>query len=494
MDRVVTNTLLVETVTADTTAELRQRRDRVADADLVELRLDTVRDPSVPGALAGRRRPVIVTCRPTWEGGHFTGSEDERRRLLTEAHTLGAEYVDVEWRARFDDLVARGGGRRVILSAHDFGGVPDDLAARVQAMRATGAEVVKVAAATTRLSDCIPLLNVGAQAGRGGGLVLIGLGDTGIATRILARRFGSMWTYAGDQQHVGQLTPAALLDEYRFRHQSDATSVYGLVGQPIAHSVSPAMHNAAFAAARLDAVYLPFAAADADDFMAFAGALGVKGASVTVPYKVALFDRVHEVYPVARRIGAINTIRMDDGRWVGSNTDATGFLEPLAARMPLAGARAAVVGGGGAARAVAVALASSGAAVTVHARRREQADEVAVIVGAQAGAWPPPAGSWDLLVNCTTVGMHPRVDDTVLAAGALSGRVVYDLVYNPPITRLLREAAHAGCQTIGGLEMLVGQAHEQFYWWTGARPKAGVMREAALRRLAEFIRDEDHVI
>src|SRR5262252_2467486 len=157
--------LLCVTVTAETTAELRARRDAVVDADLVELRLDTVRDPAAAAALDGRRRPVIVTCRPTWEGGSFAGSEEERKRILADALALGAEYVDIEWRAGFDDLIAQTGGRRIVLSSHDFSGVPADLAARAQAMRATGAEVIKIAAQMTSLSDCVPLLDLGAQRG-----------------------------------------------------------------------------------------------------------------------------------------------------------------------------------------------------------------------------------------------------------------------------------------------------------------------------------------
>src|SRR5207249_10602401 len=143
--------LLCVTVTAPTMAELRRQRDEVVDADLIELRLDSVSDPDVAGALAGRRRPVIVTCRPEWEGGRFKGAEEDRRRLLGEAQMLGAEYVDIEWRAHFDDLVSKSGGRRVVLSYHDFDGVPADLAGLVQAMRSTGAEVVKVAVSTRKL-------------------------------------------------------------------------------------------------------------------------------------------------------------------------------------------------------------------------------------------------------------------------------------------------------------------------------------------------------
>jgi shikimate dehydrogenase len=171
-----------------------------------------------------------------------------------------------------------------------------------------------------------------------------------------------------------------------------------------------------------------------------------------------------------------------------------GFLHPLRNRVDLEGRRAAILGAGGAARAVAVALASGGCAVRVHARQRPQAEEVAALVAGSVGPWPPEPGSWDLLVNCTPIGMYPNVDDTPLPAERLTGSVVYDLVYNPPATRLLREAAARGCRTIGGLDMLVGQAHEQFTWWTGAVPPAGVMRQAADRRLTEFTRNEDYVV
>src|SRR3954468_22248665 len=209
--------LLCVTVTAATTAELRQKRDAVADADLIELRLDTVSDPSVAGALAGRRRPAIVTCRPSWEGGQFKGSEEERKQILADALSLGAEYVDVEWRALFDDLIAQSGGRRIVLSTHDFHGVPIDLTARVHAMRSSGAEVIKIAATMSSLSDCVPLLELGAAAGRRGAIILIGMGPFGAATRILATRFESAWTYAGTVHDVGQLTADSLLHDYHFR-------------------------------------------------------------------------------------------------------------------------------------------------------------------------------------------------------------------------------------------------------------------------------------
>jgi 3-dehydroquinate dehydratase/shikimate dehydrogenase len=481
----MTSSKLCVTVTGDTTAELRARRDAVVDADLIELRVDTVRDPSAAGALAGRKTPVILTCRAGWEGGHFKGSEEERRAILAEALALGAEYVDVEFRAGFSDLLAMTLGRRIVLSSHDFAGTPADLPVRVQAMRATGAEVVKVAFAASRLSDCLDLLAVSRRGGSP--LVLIAMGEAGLPTRILPGRFGSCWTYAGEQVAPGQIEPSRLLDEFGFRRIGPRTDLYGILGKPVAHSISPAIHNAAFRAAGVDAAYVPLEAADFDDFLAFADAIGLRGVSVTAPYKVAAFERADECDAVSRRIRSVNTLRRENGRWLGCNTDVAGFLAPLEHGHTVKGSRATVLGAGGAARSVAMALTSAGARVTVSARRRSQAEEVSQLTGSTVADWPPPP-EWDLLVNATPIGTHPRAHETPLAGPLPSRGTVYDLVYNPRRTRLLEEAARAGCPTIGGLEMLLGQAHAQFEWWTGLKPNERAMSDAAIARLDEMSR------
>jgi 3-dehydroquinate dehydratase/shikimate dehydrogenase len=159
----------------------------------------------------------------------------------------------------------------------------------------------------------------------------------------------------------------------------------------------------------------------------------------------------------------------------------------------LKGRRVAVLGAGGSARAVAFALSSAGADISVHARDEERARRLAELVTAGVGAWPPPAGSWDVLVNCTPVGTYPNVNDSPIPASSLTGELVYDLVYNPERTQLLRDASARGCRTIGGLDMLIAQAGEQFFWWTGIEPPLDVMRDAARRRLLEFRTDENHV-
>ena len=474
---------LCATVTADTTAELRRRRDEVADAELVELRLDTVRDPSAAGALAGRRRPVIVTCRSKDQGGHFRGSELERRALLSEALALGADYVDLEWRGSCADLITQTGGRRIVLSHHDFNGMPNDIEHIAQAMLSSGAEVVKLAVMTERLSDNIRLRAVGKNTRVP--MSLIGMGEAGIPSRVLATWMGSCWTYAGEGVAPGQVSVARMQHEFGFRRIGARTEIYGLLGKPVAHSVSPVMHNAAFRAAHRDAVYLPLAAADFEDFLTFADAVALKGTSVTAPFKVDAFERADECDPVSNRIQSVNTLRRDGAKWLGCNTDVTGFLAPLESSLPLRGARATVLGAGGAARSVSVALAARGLRVTICARRSDQAQSVAALTGAATASWPPDPASWDVLVNTTPVGTAPNTDASPLPPDYLfhADQLVYDLVYNPPLTRLLRDAATAGCRTVGGLDMLVAQAQAQFEWWTGQRPADRAMREAAMARL-----------
>jgi len=459
-------------------ADLIAARDRSA-ADMVEVRLDSVAAPDVSAALAGRRRPVIVTCRARWEGGAFAGSEEERRALLQTALDGGAEYVDVEFRAGFDDLVRRA-PERVVVSTHDFEAVPADLAGLVRAMRQTGAGVIKVAVTPSRLADTLPLGAIG----REGGAVVVGMGVRGLPTRLLASWFGSRWTYAGDAVAPGQIPAARMLDEFRFR-ETDGAALYGVVGSHVTHSLSPVMHNAAFVDAGARAVYVPLPAADFDDFEAFAGAVGLAGASVTIPFKVDALEAAADADARAREIGAANTLARRDGGWTATNTDADGFMAPLQAAWEgsLRGARASVLGAGGAARAVVYALREAGARVTVHARRDAAAAGLAEAFDVTAGGWPPADGSWDLLVNTTPLGGAAEPGVSPLPGGPFGGRLVYDLTYGCGRSPLLAEAAAAGCTAIDGLPMLVAQAERQFEWWLGRRPGAGVMQAAAEQSL-----------
>lgn len=481
---------IVEVVMTPDLASMRTARDR-ATGDLVELRLDGLDRIDVSAALAGRRTPVVVTCRAAWEGGQFRGSEEERVQVLAQALAAGAEFVDIEWRAAAAaHLITPATRDRIVLSMHDFETTPTDLAARIREMRRLGTGVVKAAVRTTRLSELLPLLAIGrAPADGARRSVLIGMGPAGAPSRVLPAHFGSCWTYGGPAVAPGQVTVSRLVDEFRVHHTVATTPVFAVVGRPIAHSVSPAMHNAAFATLGIDGVYVPCEAADFDDFLALAEVLPVVGASVTAPFKEAAWAvqaRTGGTTPHASANGrdALNTLRRGaDGVWAGINTDVDGFLAPLA-DTALEDRRVAVLGAGGAARSVVAGLRQRQARVCIHARRPAMAADLAGELGVGAGPWPPEPGSWDLLVNTTPSGTFPHVDDTPIASDLLTGGLVYDLVYNPRPTRLLREAAERGVRTIDGLEMLVEQARRQFAWWTGAMPPAEVMRRAADARLA----------
>jgi 3-dehydroquinate dehydratase / shikimate dehydrogenase len=486
--------LICETVSGRTMDEVRRARD-ASGADMVEVRLDGVDRPDGLGAIEGRLRPVVVTCRPTWEGGRFDGAEEERLRILADALAQGAEFVDVEADASFvaDLARMRRGNRGLVVSRHFSGGAPSDLAARVKAMRAAGAEVVKIAIEAAGLADVLPLFALAealnADARRDGeeivGHVLLAMGAAGFATRVLPRRLGNRWTYAGHGHAPGQVAVRRMVEEFHVRRVAADATLFGVVGRHVLHSLSPVMHNAGFAALGLNAVYVPLEAASADDFVAFARAMRLRGASITAPFKVDMLAHVDALDPLAEAVGAMNTLIIEErgeekegGRWRGANTDVEGFLAPLAGRMRLEGARATILGAGGAARAVAVALGRQRAQVTVSARRREAAEAVARLARGRVAACPPPAGSWDILINTTPVG-SPGHPGNPMDGARLTGEIVMDLIYRPADTALLRQARAEGCMTITGLEMLVAQAERQFELWTGQRPPAGLFAAAA---------------
>jgi 3-dehydroquinate dehydratase/shikimate dehydrogenase len=470
-----TTQLCITVIGQDAEAIRQARQAAEVDADLVELRLDSMQSPNPEAALSDRTKPAIATCRPLREGGMFDGSEEERLRILRRAQALGAEFVDIEWDVDPGPFVAVRSGRGVIVSRHDFQGVPDDVAGTLRSLHAAGGEIAKLAVMIERTSDLRTLFE---NARPGGSSILIGMGRAGLATRVLAGRFGSRWTYAGNGVAPGQVSAGRLVDEFRFRRIQPDAAVYALLGRPVVDSLSPAMHNAGFAALGLNAVYVPIESRDVAGFRELAALIGMRGASVTIPFKRDVLPLADDVDPTAAAAGAVNTIAIRDDRWIAMNTDADGFLEPLRKRMPrLAGVRAVILGAGGAARGVGLALGREGAAVAISARRADAAKVVAHAIGADVAEWPPRAGSWDLLVNATPAGSHSAAG--VPYEGAFDGQLVYDLVYDPDPTGLMRAAAAAGCPSIGGLEMLVAQAERQFEIWTGQRPPAGLFTEAA---------------
>ncbi len=504
-------------VCVGTGAELAGAVGRAAEvADIVELRLDCLEGGELEearGRLAELQRaarlPFVYTLRPSEEGGRRRLSFDERVRFweaagppLANDGERAARLVDVEL-----ELLESPHGPRVlkalegltvICSHHNFEETPSDLGSLYERMKRTGADVLKVAVRARSITDGVPLLGLLSRARREGReMIAVAMGGAGLLSRVLAPARGAYLTFgsldSGQATAPGQVGARELRELYRVPGLGAGVGVTGLVGSPVGHSLSPHMHNAAFAARGLDAVYIPFEVADVSAFVRRMASPRTReldwnllGFSVTAPHKVAVMEHLDAVERRAAEIGAVNTVVAEGGGLRGFNTDAAAALKPLRERMELGGASVAVIGAGGAARALLWGLKESGARACVFARDAARGSEVAAQFDAETA---PLSGasfeSFDVVVNTTPLGTRgEREGDTAAIAAQLRGaRLAYDLVYNPRETRFLKEAAEAGCETVGGLSMLVAQAAEQFKLWTGAEPPVDVMRRAAEKRL-----------
>ena len=455
---------VVETVKVESMKALRAARDRVRDADIVELRLDGVRDLDVAGALAGRRRPVLVTCRPAWEGGRFDGSEEERLRILGAAIAAGAEFVDVEWKADRRTL-PRGRRTAVVLSHHDSTGVPRDLKARVRAMRREAAAVVKIAVTARRLSDCLTLRDA---VGRARSHVAIAMGAAGWVTRAWPAGFGSRWMYGGaaapgQMQHARSRAALSRARRRRVRRRSTESRACRSDTRPrrrCTTRVRGARTRRGLRAVR--------------DGRAPRGARAGRGSRGARPqrHRAAQEPRSTGAWRMTTRfagVGAVNTLRRRGSRWTGANFDIAGFLAPLdRRRVRVRDARVVVLGAGGAARGAAWGLREARRARgSQRAPIDREARRLARAVGVETAAWPPDGG-WDLLVNATPVGTWPEVTRAPIPRATRVRRgSCYDLVYNPLETALLKWARDAGARDDRRPRDARRAGGAQFEWWTG---------------------------
>jgi 3-dehydroquinate dehydratase/shikimate dehydrogenase len=308
------------------------------------------------------------------------------------------------------------------------------------------------------------------------------MGEIGLPGRVLALREGSALAYApvGAVTAPGQVSLHDLKHLYRAHELNRGTQVFGGIGNPVGHSLSPRMHNAAFVATQVNAVYLPFLVRDLPDFLGAVPEFGIRGFSVTLPHKQKILKYLKGCDPLAADIGAVNTVVVRrDGSLIGSNSDYVGVLRSLEKKLRLAKSRVLIFGAGGSARAAAFALARAGASIAVCARRENSARELARAVGGEV--IPRRAlrtEHFDALLNTTPVGMHPHPELSPLSAGELHCRIVMDLVYRPERTRLLKLAASKGIATVSGVEMFLAQGIAQWHLWTNQRAPEPVMRRA----------------
>ena len=485
-------------------------------ADIVELRVDFLGAAAeVADALEALIEtgpvPVIVTYRPTWEGGQYDGDESERLATLWRAHELGAAYVDCELLAAerfFAAKPASADGKtaptKIILSSHNYEETPSDEELRRihdECLRA-GADIVKMASVCGDVEDVARLERLLRETRDAAcETIVLGMSEHGQVSRLLAAKFGSFLTFGairrGEESAPGQPLLEELRDRYRVPTQTASTKVMGVIGNPIGHSKSPALHNPCLDAAGVDACYVPFLVKDIKSFLKnpLFGREDFVGFSVTIPHKEAALEACAEVDPVAKQIGAVNTlVRQPDGSLKGYNTDYAAAIDAIEdamerktgtpARASLEGKTVVVIGAGGAGRALAFGAKFKGANVVIANRSIDRARALAEACGGVAVTLEDLANGGvkgDVLANTTSVGMQPNVDDTPAPASALQGySVVFDAVYTPLETRLVREAKEAGGEIASGLDMFVGQAARQFELFTGKQAQVELMRETVL--------------
>jgi 3-dehydroquinate dehydratase / shikimate dehydrogenase len=460
----------------------------------VELRLDWLSDDREIARflsylmLNRPRATLIATCRRREAGGRYSGAIAKQLIHLSDALKAGCAWYDLEIetlrKCPLELVEVLLGDGRQLTSAHFFKRMPANLERVARELRRGGSDVIKIAAQCASLKDARRLLGFAQKQRR---IVAIPMGEIALPARLLSLRHKDGFAYAPVENATapGQTSLGEMKNVYRANRIDARTPVYGVIGDPVGHSLSPAMQNAAFVARRMNAVYLPFLVRDLKDFLDSIGPLGIRGFSVTLPYKERILRELDDCDPLAARIGAANTVVVrGGGKLYGYNTDYVGVLRSLEKRLPLAGSRVLILGAGGAARAVAFALAQAGSTVCVCARRAERAKSLARSVGGEAVVRTRlPREFFDAIVNATPVGMHPAVSNSPLGARELNCRLVFDTIYRPRQTKLLRLAEMRGIETVSGVEMFVAQGAAQWEIWTGERAPVDVMRRAVVQSL-----------
>lgn len=476
---------------------------------LIEIRLDCLAADALKNLaplralLAACPQPTIITFRAAAEGGRCDADYETRLRFWRdEGLELPAKLVDLE--LDIAEQLNREAGSvdwsRVICSYHNHVEVPAELNQIFKRLAATPARALKVAVRVNDAVDCLQIFDLLEQAKRAGReIIAIGMGAAGVATRILGPAHGAFLTYASlaDRRATaaGQISIEELTSIYRVEKISSETVITGLVGRPVGHSISPQIHNAAFASSQTDAVYIPF---EVRDLKAFFKQMVhprtreidwlLRGLSITAPHKTEVLAQLDWIDEAAREVGAVNTVVVEADRLCGYNTDAGAFIASLKNRLgPLNDARVAILGAGGAASAALYSLKTEDARATIFARDLHKAQQLADRWAIECRELEHAVfGEFDVVVNATPLGTSGELEnETPARARQLRGaRLAYELVYNPGVTQFLREAQAAGCETLGGLPMLLTQAAKQFQLWTGLTANSDVMQTAAIKALS----------
>lgn len=448
-----------------------------SNIDLCELRVDLLEESEQERARefpAMVDLPVILTLRRRIDGGRSELTERARRALLLKALEGDFKYIDLEEDIKKNEVEvkAREKGIKIIRSFHDFEGVPEDIYSRIYRLSERG-DIAKAAVTPHSINDIITLFKIKDEL-KDVPKIIIGMGDYGVVTRILYKRMGSYLTFGSNEDAIapGQVKAKDLKNLYRADKVNDQTAIYGIIGNPVMHSSSPLIHNPGFAKINYNAIYVPFLVDNIRSFFCLAEMLKMRGFSVTIPYKVDVLSYLGNITREVKQIGSCNTVVRVPGMWKGINTDYYGFLAPILKDIDNGRIKSAlVIGAGGASQAIVWALKNRGVRVTILNRTLQHAVKLAKLNLCQYDTLDNAKkyeGQVDLIVQTTSVGLYPDFDANPIEGFEFTGKeIVYDIIYKPRMTKLLKEAEKKGCTLHFGAEMLLEQGKLQFEAFTG---------------------------
>ncbi len=492
--------LCVAVIGADPAEMVEKAESLLRDNPFLEFRLDYLSRPALAMPKIKRFTEyhphvvVIATCRRVANGGKFKGSLASQLDILAKASASGCQLLDIELqsamrckREQLERLRARAG---LILSFHDFRATKK-LDETLEKMARLAADFYKVVSTATSLYDNVTMMKFLEQQSERHSLIGMCMGEQGIISRVLGVRAGSVFTFASlspeQRTAPGQVTAQELRSTYRIEQVDAATRVYGVVGDPVAQSLSPTIMNAAMRRENVNAVYLALHAKTLKDLLACVRDIPINGLSVTMPYKQEILRHLDNTDSHTTKIGACNTVvRGQDGKLYGFNTDTAGIVRPLERRIPLEKAKILVLGAGGAARAAVFGLKERGAEIYILNRSAGPAQKLAHQARARIvkRASDLKKQRFDVIINATPVGMG-NTHDTPLKEDEINTKFVFDMVYDPMETRLIKLAKGRGAEVIPGIEMFVHQAARQFEIWTGKPAPSDEMLSVVMKALQE---------
>ncbi len=466
-------------------------------ADIIEVRLDyldNVNDNLISKVISKSDKPLIMTCRRREEGGRFCGDEKERISILKKCIELGADYVDVELSAgknEIKNIINTKRKTKIIVSYHNFKQVPANMAEIYNEIKSTGCDIIKVACMANSVSDNIKIFELIKKANKEKKKIIgMCMGELGENSRILNLFYGSYLTFGsledGKESAPGQISCEKLREIYRINKINDKTQIYGLIGNPVSKSLGFIGHNLLFKKMKINALYVNFLVDDLEEFVINYKNI-LSGFSVTMPYKEDIIKYLDGIDQSAEKVRAVNTVLIKNNKLFGYNTDAYGAVAAIEETINIKGKNIVIIGAGGVAKALAYGIIKKNGNLMITNRTEEKGKRLAKEMACNfSGMNEIKWNDVDILINATSVGMLPSNDEMPIESKnlkKLKGKIVFDSVYRPEMTKLLKEAEKNKCITIKGLRMFVLQAEKQFEIFTGRKPVEDFFEKAISRQI-----------